>query len=330
MFKNTKTNAVSNVRNPTSFLDLFSLAYFNATHKISDDLTIQCVHDHDDHFGAAKGRGGLTGITQVSTSRYSYHNDKEYFYEHLVNPETCFEFLVTDSSKRFFTACILYMAHDPYKSYISFCANNKLASIISSSINVPLEFSNNNCFRISGVGFRDLDLYDPEFGGAYKDFFGGKCAPNFLRQHHRDSKAIKFKKVDPEAVLPSKKRRSDTGLDITVIKKIKTDEWGNEWYDTGLQLEVPAGYYTELYGRSSLIKKGWQLANCTGIIDETYRNNLMCVFTRLHPDACSMETQLPNRVCQLVLRKHEVAHAVEVDRLSNTERDKGGFGSTGL
>ena len=330
MFKDTKTDAVSNVQNPKSFLDLFTLAFFNATHKIENDLSIRCVQGRD-NFSDCKGLGGLCDIVRVGSPEYDLGDDKEHFFKHLVNPDTRFKFLENESSKRFFTTCVFYLAYIPGNEAIAFYTNNTLASILSESINVPLEFGNNNSFRVSGVGFRDLDLYDAQFGSAYKQFFGdGPNTPNFLREHDRNSNAIKFKKVDPDAVIPTKKRRSDTGLDITVIKKVKTDQWGNEWYDTGLQLEVPSGYYTELYGRSSLIKKGWQLANCTGIIDETYRNNLMCVFTRLHPDAPSLEEELPNRACQLILRKHEKAHAVEVEQLSNTDRGTGGFGSTGL
>lgn len=324
MFKDTRTDAVANVVNPKSFLDLFTLAYINCTSNISKDENAT-IFKHSHRVEGIRKNGGLKDIEIVEFEcNEELHSA---LYKHLTDPETCFRFLETEATKRFFVASTFAILY--YELAQGFFANDQLASIIASVINVPLEKLNNNRFKVADNNFDDIDLFDPQFGDAYRRFFGTNC-PNYLREHDVNSTAIKFKKVDPNAVLPTKKRRSDTGLDITVIKKVKTDNWGNEWYDTGLQLEVPPGYYTELYGRSSLIKKGWQLANCTGIIDETYRNNLMCVFTRLHPDAPSLEVELPNRACQLVLRQHEKAHAVEVNSLSNTDRDKGGFGSTGL
>jgi dUTP pyrophosphatase len=332
MFKNTITGEISNVQEPTSFLDIFAIAHFNCNvnHIIDADISMKYYAD-DDVFDYLRSLGGMVDIEPMSPEGGYSDKDKKCLYNHLTNPDTCFEFLKTRTDKRFFTACVLSLISDGKKDAISFYANNKLASIIASCINVPMVGGNNNSFCISGVNFHDLNLFDPELGETYKRYFGDSdSTPIFLREYDPTSTAIKFKKVDHNAVIPTKKRRSDTGLDVTVIKKVKTDQWGNEWYDTGLQIEVPEGYYTELIGRSSLIKKGWQLANCTGIIDETYRNNLMCVFTRLHPDAPSLEGELPNRVCQLVFRKHEIAHGVEVDQLSITDRNKGGFGSTGL
>lgn len=138
---------------------------------------------------------------------------------------------------------------------------------------------------------------------------------------------IKFKKTLPEAVIPYK-HDTDAGLDVVVIKKIKEDKYGTIVYDTGIQVQTECGYYTELVGRSSLIKKGWQLANCVGIIDEDYRGNLLVCLTKLHPDA--EELELPNRVCQLLVRKRIMYDIEEVGHLSETARGSGGFGSTGM
>lgn len=140
-----------------------------------------------------------------------------------------------------------------------------------------------------------------------------------------------FSKTIEGAVTPTKKHRSDAGYDLTLVTKIKTDEYGTEWYDTGIAVKPPSGYYFDLVGRSSLIKKGRQLANCVGIIDETYRGNVMVALTKLNDAA--PELDLPNRACQLILRKgydHEMSEVRDVGELGDTSRGKGGFGSTGL
>lgn len=143
------------------------------------------------------------------------------------------------------------------------------------------------------------------------------------------SNIIKVKKVLDNAVVPTKGHASDAGYDITLVKKIKNDKWGTIWYDTGLQIEPPAGHHTELVGRSSLVKKGWQVANCVGIIDESYRGNIMVALTKLHPDVPELE--LPNRACQLIVRKtHHVPVYESRQDLTATARGSGGFGSTDI
>lgn len=143
-----------------------------------------------------------------------------------------------------------------------------------------------------------------------------------------ESFTTKYELRDAGAVAPNKKRRSDAGYDLTLIKKLKTDEYGTEWYDSGTAVEPPSGYYYDLVGRSSLIKKGRQLANCIGIIDETYRGNIMVALTKLTPAAPELE--LPNRACQLILRKCHDHDMERVDLVSTTDRGHGGFGSSGL
>lgn len=137
-----------------------------------------------------------------------------------------------------------------------------------------------------------------------------------------------FTKRIEGAVTPTKKHNTDAGFDLTLVKLLKVDDYGTEWYDTGIAVQPPSGYYFDLVGRSSLIKKGRQLANCVGIIDETYRGNIMVALTKLSPNAPDLE--LPNRACQLILRKWHDAPMEERESLDDTERGSGGFGSTGL
>lgn len=118
------------------------------------------------------------------------------------------------------------------------------------------------------------------------------------------------------------------GADITVTHVEKRVSHNLVLCGTGLYLEPPPGFHTELVGRSSLIKSGWQLANCVGIIDEDYRGQLMVALLDL-TGARDRQPPLGTRVAQLLVRRTERLEIVQEDALGATARGAGGFGSTG-
>lgn len=139
---------------------------------------------------------------------------------------------------------------------------------------------------------------------------------------------FKWARTDPAAVAPAKNRPSDTGYDLTVISKIK--EVDNVcYYDTGIKVEPPVGYYFDVVGRSSISKTGWMLANNIGIIDASYRGTIIIALVRVRDDA--EEISLPMRIAQMIPRRVFYMENVEVDEseLTDTVRGEGGFGSSG-
>lgn len=146
-----------------------------------------------------------------------------------------------------------------------------------------------------------------------------------------EPKLLKFnyKRADPEAVSPFKSRPSDSGYDLTLIKKVKTV--GNvEFYDTGIILEPPYGYYFDLVGRSSISKSGYLLANNVGIIDRSYRGTVMVPLLKI--DNNKPDLELPNRLVQIIPRliQHLQPNELKEEELSQTTRGTDGFGqSTG-
>jgi dUTP pyrophosphatase len=136
-------------------------------------------------------------------------------------------------------------------------------------------------------------------------------------------------KVDPNAVIPAKKRASDIGYDLTLIsvsKKISPDTW---LYDTGICVEPDFGWYMEIIPRSSLSSSGYMLTNSLGIIDPPYRGSLKISLTKIDPTKPNLV--LPERLGQMVLRQavHYLVKEVSVDQLTKTERGAKGFGSSG-
>jgi dUTP pyrophosphatase len=97
---------------------------------------------------------------------------------------------------------------------------------------------------------------------------------------------------------------------------------------TGLFIEIPIGYEAQVRPRSGLaIKQGLTCLNSPGTIDSDYRGEIKIVLVNL-----SAETQIishGDRVAQMVFQKIEIARWQAVEILNETERNSGGFGSTG-
>lgn len=136
-------------------------------------------------------------------------------------------------------------------------------------------------------------------------------------------------RVDSRAIVPSKKRASDVGYDLTLISKVKDIGNRTTLYDTGLIIQPPAGYYIEVVPRSSLSKSGYIQSNSFGIIDPNYLDTIKVPLTRV--DDSLPELKLPFTGFQLIIRKPYHGLMVECLRseLMETSRDTGGFGSTG-
>lgn len=137
---------------------------------------------------------------------------------------------------------------------------------------------------------------------------------------------LHFTRVDKDAVIPTKGHPTDIGYDLTAIKQVKMLDCQVFLFDTGIKVCPPPGYYIEIIPRSSLSKTSYVLANSVGIIDPSYRGTLMIALRKVNHAAPNIV--LPFRRCQMVLRKAEYFNLCEVERLDNTERGAGGFGST--
>lgn len=97
---------------------------------------------------------------------------------------------------------------------------------------------------------------------------------------------------------------------------------------TGLYLELPLGYEAQIRPRSGLaFKKGLSVPNAPGTIDSDYRGEVGVILINLNTEAITIEPG--ERIAQMVIAKYEQISWQAVDQLSETERDAGGFGSTG-
>ena len=98
---------------------------------------------------------------------------------------------------------------------------------------------------------------------------------------------------------------------------------------TGIYLEIPSSYEVQIRARSGLsIKHGIGLVNGIGTIDSDYRGEIKVPLINFSKEDFTIENGM--RIAQMVLSKYEKINFKEVDELSDSERQDGGFGSTGV
>ena len=97
---------------------------------------------------------------------------------------------------------------------------------------------------------------------------------------------------------------------------------------TGLFIELPNGFEAQVRPRSGLaVKQGITCLNTPGTIDSDYRGEIKILLINLSGESQSI--QPGDRIAQLVVQKYEQVEWEQVEFLSATERNDGGFGSTG-
>jgi deoxyuridine 5'-triphosphate nucleotidohydrolase len=222
--------------------------------------------------------------------------------------------------------------------------NDKMADCISKLYDIPhnmLKGINNLVIQYKGVNMIDL------LGMLYSNYDCPYYNNYIYTYNNRDGTSIptiKVFKVDERAVIPSKSRYSDTGYDLTIISEYKRLTSNTVIYDTGIQLEIPNGYYVEIVPRSSISRSGYILANNVGIIDQGYRGNLYIALTKINdetPDLTDLtEWRLPWKCCQMIVKKQIYSRLVITDvvaeraendgfLIEKSSRGTGAFGSTG-
>lgn len=138
--------------------------------------------------------------------------------------------------------------------------------------------------------------------------------------------------LDEGAYPPHRAHIDDAGLDLVVIHFQKKSSQ-LFLFDTGVHIEPPPGFYTELVPRSSLAWTDFILANSIGIIDPGYRGSLKIPLRYLGTDdpLKSAQDLIGKRVAQLLLKPLYtcILEGVPREQLSESPRGEGRFGSTG-
>jgi dUTP pyrophosphatase len=98
---------------------------------------------------------------------------------------------------------------------------------------------------------------------------------------------------------------------------------------TGIALQLPSCYEAQVRPRSGLaFRNGVTVLNAPGTIDADYRGEVQVLLVNLGPEPFAVTRGM--RIAQLVVAPVTRVALAEADRLGETERAGGGFGSTGV
>lgn len=130
--------------------------------------------------------------------------------------------------------------------------------------------------------------------------------------------------------LPGYSTKLSAGMDLraNTDSEIKLGPLERVLVPTGLFIELAPGYEAQIRPRSGLaLKSGITVLNTPGTIDADYRGEIGIILVNLSNSEYIIKDG--ERICQMIISKHERIKWNEVLILDDTERGKGGFGHTG-
>ena len=140
---------------------------------------------------------------------------------------------------------------------------------------------------------------------------------------------VKFRKIDPAAILPSYAHPGDAGMDVRSVEELVVEPGGRKLVRTGLMMMLPPGYEAQVRPRSGLaLKNGVTVLNTPGTIDEGYRGEVGVILANLGAEPFRVEKGA--KIAQIVIAPCTRAEIVETAEIDETARGTGGFGSTGV
>jgi len=140
---------------------------------------------------------------------------------------------------------------------------------------------------------------------------------------------VLFRKIDPDAALPSYAHPGDAGMDVRSVEDCVIPAGGRRLVHTGLVMVLPPDAEAQVRPRSGLaLKHGITVLNTPGTIDAGYRGEVGVILANFGEAPFAVEKGM--KIAQIVVSP--VVRAEIEETFSDgpsTERGTGGFGSTG-
>ncbi|MDX9789783.1 MAG: dUTP diphosphatase [Candidatus Kapaibacterium sp.] len=131
--------------------------------------------------------------------------------------------------------------------------------------------------------------------------------------------------------LPSYMTEGSAGMDVfaAIDDDINIEAFGTVLIPTALSMELPKGYECQVRSRSGLsLKSGIFALNSPGTIDSDYRGEVGIILSNFSKNTFTVKRG--DRIAQLVVARYEHVEWEESEKLSDTSRSDGGFGSSGV
>jgi len=139
---------------------------------------------------------------------------------------------------------------------------------------------------------------------------------------------VKILKLDQDLPTPRYAHEGDAGVDLYSAQDYLLKPGECKIIPTGIKLAIPQGYEAQIRPRSGLASKySLSILNTPGTIDHQYRGEVGVIMVNFGKN--SYQIKKGDRIAQMVFNKIEQVKFEEVQKLDETERNEGGFGSTG-
>lgn len=142
---------------------------------------------------------------------------------------------------------------------------------------------------------------------------------------------IKFWDNNKQQKMPFYATSGSAGMDLTAVldKPVTLKPLERALIPTGIAISLPSAEYGAfVFARSGLaVKKGITLSNAVGVIDSDYTGEIKVGLVNLSNEEYTVTDG--ERIAQLVILPVCQAQLILTDKLDETERGDGGFGSTG-
>lgn len=144
---------------------------------------------------------------------------------------------------------------------------------------------------------------------------------------HEPSVELQVARLTARAVMPSKGYAADAGFDLAIPGDQALPPGKACRIDLELVLQIPRGWYGQIFGRSSVFQRG--LSVHPGVIDADYRGSVQLLVENRRRQ--TLHVQRGERLAQLlILPAPRVSlRCISPHEVEPTSRGAGGFGSTG-
>lgn len=150
----------------------------------------------------------------------------------------------------------------------------------------------------------------------------GKLIYNFLDSNF----TLRVKLLDHHARPPVKADVGAAGYDLFASSNTVLTPGQRKLVTTGISVEVPRWYYLRVAPRSGLSLLGIDIG--AGVIDSSYRGEIKVLV--VNNSLSEYRINIGDKIAQMVMERCSNANVEVVENLSLTERQFGGFGSTGF
>ncbi len=138
---------------------------------------------------------------------------------------------------------------------------------------------------------------------------------------------VNIKKLNHDAIIPKYSHEGDAGFDLHSVSSYLLRPGEKAIVKTGLSMEIPYNFVGLIWDRSGLAAKS-SIHTLAGVIDSCYRGEIGVVMINLGNSEFKINKD--DRIAQMLIQPIQKVEFKEVLETSNTIRESGGFGSTGL